>query len=180
VQIEQSLLHNDREAFKNLVPHLRSELVNTPLRERATARAASLACDAARVVARMAHPTGLFVQINSGTSAQRTLLASQLAQALAPAFRRASVVTSCNPARLVRALLESTLVVSPDEVIPWRKSYGGVDIHWQPSLTITNNFEVAVATILSHLSQRTMRRLELQSLPSQRCECHSLVHTTVS
>ncbi len=179
-QIEQTLRHNDREAFKNLVSRLRSHLINIPLQESAIARASAMAFDAARVLARIAHPTGLFVQISNGSRTQRTELAWKLAKTLAPAFRRSCVVASRNPARVLRALIESTLVISVDELITFRTLYGGVDLHWQPALAPRDNFECAVAALISHMAQRTMRRLELQSLPSQPFELDAAAAPTAS
>lgn len=178
-QIEQTLRRNDRETFRDLVPQLRTELINTPVRENAVAKASSFTSNAVRVLTRITHPTGLFVQISNGSPDERKELAHRLATTLAPAFRRSSVAVSSNPARVVRALIESTLVLSPQEVIPLRTLYGGIDLHWQASLSPEKNVECAIAAVLSYLSQRTMRRLELQSVPSQHLNLNTLADTTV-
>ena len=178
-QIDQALRRDDWETFRNLVPHLHHELINSPDREGAPARAASFASDAARVLTRVTGPTGLFVQISDGTLDERAEMAHRLAKALAPAFRRSSVMVSSNPAKVVRALVESTLFVSPKEMIPFRTLYGGIDLRWRATLSPEKNFERALAGVLAYLSQRTMRRLELQSLPSQRLELNTLADTTV-
>jgi hypothetical protein len=179
VQIEQSLLSEDRDGFREQLPRYNYEFTATVFRESALARGAGFIRDSARVATRMARPTGLFVQLSGGALGLRTELAWKLAKTLAPAFRRSSVVNPGNPAKVLRALIESTLLVSAEEVIPYRTPYGGVDIHWQPALTRRENFEHAVATILSHLSRRTMRRLELHSHQSQRFELDMLADSTV-
>lgn len=178
-QIEQAILNHDCDGFKELLARCKDELTNTSPQECTLARSEYFILDSARVVTRITQPTGLFVQISNGEPEERTALAGQLAKTVAPAFRRSSVVASRNPAKVLRALVESTLVVSPDEVIPFRTLYGGVDIHWQSALTPGENFDHAVAAVLSHLSQRTARRLELQPFPWQQFGPGSLTHTTV-
>lgn len=179
-QIEQCLLRNNCEEFRTLLPHVRNQLITTPAHESLTARTSSFVGRSARVVRRVANATGLFAQISSGTAAQRTALASALANTLAPAFRRASISEASNPATVLRALVASTLVVSTAEAIPFRTLFGGVDIHWQQELAESENLESAVATILSHLSQRTLRRLQVPSPLSQPGELDTLAHTAVS
>jgi len=178
-QIDQSLRHHDRQAFGNLVPHLRRELIQTPSTEGVVARASSCAFETARVVKRLVNPTGLFVRIRSGSPEQRSKLAGNLADALAPAFRHSSVVAFSNPARL-RTLIESTVVLAHDQMVPFRKLYAGVDIHWQPAATTAQNVEWAITSILSHLAQRTVVRLKLQSPLSPPMPLDTLAHTPVS
>lgn len=179
-QIEQAILNDHCAGFREMLPRCNAQLNNTSPQERTSARSGSFLLDCARVVTRITQPTGLFVQISHGSRAERTELAWKLAKTLAPAFRRASVLTSSNPAQIIRALIESTLVVSPKEVIPLRTLYGGVDIHCQPSLTPKENLESAVAIVLTHLAQRTTRRLDLQSDRTQQLELDTRVRTTVS
>ncbi len=180
VQIELCLLRNHREDFRKLLRHVRNELLNAPARESLFSRISSSIADSSRVLRRLVHPTGLFAQIRSRTAAERTEFATALANILAPAFRRTSLVSTVKPATVLRALTASTLVVSPAEAIPFRTLYGGVDIHWQTELAESENLESAVATILSHLSQRTMRRLQLPSPLSQPVELDILARTVIS
>ena len=159
-QIEQSLLSGDREGFRQQLPHHRDELSGRSLQESVLARG-SLLLYVLRVLGRMARPTGLFVQLSGASPGLRTELAWKLAKALAPAFRHASIVTPGNPTKVLRALLQSTLLLSTEVMIPLRTLACGAHVRWQPSLTRRENFTHAVATTLSHLSQRTMCRLEL-------------------
>ena len=179
-QIEEALSHNDRQLFRTLLPQLRRELTNTPAVENAPAKASALAHDADRIARRLAHPTGLFVQITGAGLQQRTELANGLSHTLAPAFRRASVMSISNPAGVVRDLIASTLVLSPGQASPYRALYGGLDIRWQPELAAGGNLEFAVSAILSHLSRRTARRLKLQSVSPHALELHNLAHTTAT
>ncbi len=77
----------------------------------------------------------------------------------APAFRRACTLDSPNVVKIARALVESTLVVSTDSLMPLPRFFTAVDIRWQREFSPGQNVEYAIAAILSHLSQRTMRRL---------------------
>ncbi len=176
-QIEQALLKPDRDGFRKLLPHVKHELTNTSPREGTLPRGGSFLLDCARMVTRITQPTGLFVQITNGGLGERTELACRLAKALAPAFRRSSLVATSNPAGMLRALVESTLVVSSDEVAPFRTFYGGVDVDWRPALSPQKNLELAIAAVLSHLAHRTMLRLELQN--SQTLEPRDLARTTI-
>lgn len=179
-QIEQSLLHNDQEACKTLLPHLRSELLKTPFRESPTARTSSFLLESARMAVRILRPTGLFVQVRDGSPRERKYLAWKLARTLAPAFRRAVIVNHSTPARVLRVLIESTLVVSTDEMLPFRTLYGGVSIHWQAKLMRSENLESAIDAVLSHLSKRTMRRRAIQPSRPQRIELETMARPTVS
>lgn len=179
-QIEQALVDNDRAGFARLVPHLHSQLIDGPVRESAFARTSSLVDDAVRIAGRIANPTGLFVQVRDGRTEQRSKLARELAKTLAPAFRRTLVVARTNPGNVLRALVESTLIVSPSAEVPWRKFYRGVDLHWQHALSPRENLEAATATVLSHLSERTLLRLRLPSVPQPRLEFESAATMTAS
>jgi hypothetical protein len=174
-QMAQILLHNDREGFRNLAPSLRNELVRTPGREGVVAEASSCALNAARVARRLAHPTGLLVQLWGGNREDRTALGATLAKTLAPAFRRASVISSANPAKILRALVESTLVISPGEAIPFGAIFGGIDIQCHAA----SSLESAITAILSHLSQRTVRRLKLPSTLCQQLALDAIAQPTV-
>ncbi len=178
-QIERALLQNDREGFRNLARRLKCELNRAPRQESASAAMSSFIRDAARLVSRVARPTGLFVRISGGGLEERTALAWQLTKLLAPAFRRTWVVTSCNAAKVMRALVESTLVVSPNETIPFPLLPGAVDLRWRSAASASENLELAIATVLSYLSKRTMRRLELQSHRSAGPDLTELAETRV-
>jgi hypothetical protein len=179
-QIEQAILNHDRTGLRELLPHCNHQLSNTSPPECTLGRSGSFILDCARVVKRITQATGLFVQITNGNREQQTELACKLATTLAPAFRRASVVASGNPAKVLPALIESTLIVSPQEAIPFRTLYGGVDIHWQPASAATEHLEYAITMVLSHLAHRTTRRLKLQSLRTQQFELDNLARTTAS
>ena len=177
-QVEQALLHHDRDLFTSLVPHIGYELNGAARGESLFARTSAFARDGARVIGRIAHPTGLFVQITGGSPEERARLSRNLAQILAPAFRRMSVAASANPARILRALVESTLVVSPKQTLPGRAMGCGLDIPWKPELSPAKNLECAIAAVLSHLSQRTMRRLKLQMHHQQAVDLNPVTNTT--
>jgi hypothetical protein len=177
-QVEQALLHHDRDLFTSLLPHIGYELDGVARGESVFARTSAFARDGARVIGRIAHPTGLFVQMTGGSPEERARLSRNLAQTLAPAFRRTSVVASANPARILRALVESTLVVSPKQTLPERAMACGLDIPWKPELSPAKNLECAIAAVLSHLSQRTMRRLKLQMHHQQAVDLNPVTNTT--
>ncbi len=163
LQIESALLRNDRAAFSALLPCFASQLRSTPYREDPVTRAAAFVANGARVFSRASHPTGLFVCITNGHFAERIDLALRLAQAMAPAFRRTLVDGEFSPASTTRALIESTLVVSPNEALLARAPFGSVTIRRHPSLSPAENLERAIAAVVSHLSKRTARRLKLPS-----------------
>lgn len=179
-KIEQTLLHNDYELFRKLAPSLRTELMGSQLRESLVARVSSVAANAVRIARRLARPTGLFVHIDNGSTAQRTELARSLAKVLAPVCRRVSVISYATLPKVLRNLVESTLVVSSDDETAFRRLLGGVNIHWQPALTRSENLEYAVSNVLSYLSQRTRERLNLNVTPSQQFELDTLAPTSIS
>jgi hypothetical protein len=166
LQIESALLRDDRAAFHALAPRLRNELESTPCEEDAVARAAAFVADTARFVSRVSHPTGLFVRIINGHLSDRINLALRLGQAMAPAFRRTWIDCEFSPASINHALIASTLVVSPNKGLLGRAP-AGVDITWQCALSATANLQRAIAVVVSHLADRTMRRLKMP--PQQSC-----------
>lgn len=163
MQIESALLRNDCAAFRELLPRLACELKSAPYRENHFARASAFVSDSTRLLSRASHPTGLFVRITKGWVEDRTKLADRLAKTMAPAFRRTWVVSGSSPANILRALAESTLVISPNEELAVHALFGGVDLNWQSALSPTENLERAITAVLAHLSERTTRRLKLPS-----------------
>ncbi len=164
LQMESALLRNDCAAFRALLPRLRNELESMPHEEETVARASAFVADSARFVSRVAHPTGLFVRIINGRLVDRIDLALKLGQAMAPAFRRTWIDCEFSPASINRALIASTLVVSPNKGLLGRAP-AGVDITWKCTLSATENLERAIAAVISHLADRTTRRLKLPSRP---------------
>lgn len=166
-QIERCLLHNDRDAFRDLLPRLRRELSDTPSPESPLDRPSFRARDAARLLGRIVLPTGLLLRISGGDPQQRNEFGRSLANTVAPAFRRACTLDSRNVVKIARALVESTLLVSTDSLMPVPRFFTAVDLRWQREFSPGQNVEYAIAAVLSHLSQRTMRRLNLQSASFQ-------------
>ncbi len=162
LQMESALLRNDRAAFRALLPRLRSELESMPHEEDTVARASAFVANGARLISRVAHPTGLFVRILNGRLADRINLALKLGQSMAPAFRRTWIDCEFSLAGINCALIASTLVVCPNKGLLGRAP-AGVDIAWQHTLSATENLERAIAVVISHLADRTMRRLKLSS-----------------
>jgi len=155
----ERVLGQDRAAmFSNLLPRLSLELKRSPLHENFAERMAASGRELARLTRRALHPTGLFVRITNGVSNQRYRLGLQLSHAVAPAFRRIRVAYSS--VNMLLALIASTLVVAPESVVS--APCGGIRLRWHPELRPEENLDTAIATVMSHLSRRTMRRLGLQ------------------
>ncbi len=161
-QIDSALLRDDRGTFRELLPRLRIELESTPYQERGAARTAAFVAGGVRVLSRLTRPTGLFVRVTGGRMADRTDLALRLADVMAPAFRRTSV-GEFTPITTARALVESTLVVSPGESLLERALFSSMNVHYSCSLSPARNLERAVGAVISCLANRTARRLKLAS-----------------
>ena len=188
-QMEWALLQGHREWFQMRLTRLLQELQASPYRESRRMRAQAFLGEVARIVRRVLRPTGVFVRILGGTAEDRLRLARALAQNMAPAFRRAWVLRDCpatgsllaesdstdsrdghdsgkrvSPLGILRALLESTLVVSAADNLPGRALYGGLDIQRQKGASDEDNLAPATSALIAYLSRRTARRLRLQTL----------------
>ena len=158
-EIVRALGQSKPAVFRNLLPRLSLELRRTPYREGMFGRAHSSFDELLRLGRRVLQPTGLFVRTENAGNNERALLAHHLSHAVAPAFRRTQIVHRYSAARTVRGLMYSTLVISTEET---GAVYGGPRVRWRHELTPAENLQSAIATVVSHMSQRTMRRLRLQ------------------
>jgi hypothetical protein len=161
LEIESALLRNDPAAFRRLLSQLHWELESTHYKEGPVARAAVFFADGARVASRVQHPTGLFVGITDGRPVERIDLGLRLVKAMAPAFRHTWVDGEFSPAKMTCALIASTLVVSPSQGFLVRAPCGSVTVHCSPSLSPSENLKCAITAVVSHLGERTVRRLKL-------------------
>ncbi len=175
-QIERALQRDDRFTFAQLIPGLRYEVNRLPRPERIFRRMASLAGNGARVLRRVARPTGLTLQLTNGSAEQRTRLACALTKALAPAFRRTCVLDSWSALKVRRAVIESTLLVSPGHLKPLHPLHG-LQIDCQPGQSPSANLDCAIDSVLSYLSRRTMRRFSLPLAELQAVELNAIANT---
>jgi len=157
-QIERALRQSNPELFRSLLPRLSAELERTPHREPFAARKSSFTRDVARIVGRVIHPTGLFVQITGAEHSDRTTLARGLTDEMARAFRRTWIVDQPSSIAILRALIESTLVISSS---PGMMVISHVEVECQQNRTPAENLATAIAAVISYLSRRTKLRLPL-------------------
>jgi hypothetical protein len=85
-------------------------------------------------------------------------------------------VDSWNAPKILRAVIESTLVVSPGHLNPLRALHG-LQIRCQPEQSASANLECAIDSVLSYLSRRTMRRFNLPIAEPQAVELGAIVNT---
>lgn len=160
--IEWALLQNNRRWFTGALNSLLAELKASPYREPLTERIQAFFAELLRLIRRVLRPTGLLVQISGGTQVERMQLATAIGQTMAPAFRRTTVQREPRHwTRVLRRLIASTLVVHP-ELTTVGRLLGAITITYLQNLSPTENLEVAIQSVICHLSSRTVRRFRLK------------------
>ena len=185
-RLEWALLQGDRVWLESNRETLLKELHSSPPQENLPQRAGAMMSEIARLIRRVLHPAGLFVQVSFGTREQRLELADELARAMAPAFRHAWVLSdACGGRgaivhvisdssenrcgicaalfRIARALIQSTLVVSASDKVKGAIP-GSLEVYCSSDVGEAENLERAISAVIAFLSQRSARRLSLGGL----------------
>jgi Phosphotransferase enzyme family len=112
--LQQTITAQDFRALRRLLPELYLDLDKSYPREALPAHIVDGWHELQRCFSRVTAPTGMWLQIAGSTSEMRSSLAAVLAERLAPAFRRARLISGSNTGNLKvwMARIESTLLVS--------------------------------------------------------------------
>jgi hypothetical protein len=139
--------------------------------ENTRARLAGWISEMGRRARRMLRPTGMWVSVGGGTSELRAWLAHELAQRLAPAFRRTCILPLHAPGGAMKkswhvmvARMQSSLVLSLGEESGSRRLIAPdiilkLDDHLQPEKVVHDTCQA----VLQWLAIRTRRRLGLSN-----------------
>jgi hypothetical protein len=171
--LERALAHDDGEWLRQNRPCLLGQLKASPYREPLLARLRAWLDEAARLARRILQPTGLLVRIEGGSAAERSELATRLANAMVPAFRRRRVMDGSPPGYASRpplaptwlqtltALIASTLVVTTNRASWMPRLFRSLDITLTPGSLPEHNLRDAIGMMLAYLERRTARRVGL-------------------
>jgi hypothetical protein len=160
-EIESSLRRQNFRWFQEYLPRLLRELQASATIEGLSERGAVWLAEVARIIERVAQPSGLLVAVSGGKGEQRRQLARLLANRLAPAFRRCRVCDHLSLFALAPALVRSTLVVYYGKGLGPGDCLGVLRVAYNANLSLEKNTVSAVTALIRHLEHRTLRRLGL-------------------